>query len=137
MKSFFITSVLAASAAVAQTVKQSSPFFLRLTSNNSTYDGRYLSACHTGAALQALCVGKTEVTNRDSSTFYLNTTVYNGRESETGILGWDMKLAPGADGTQTIVGEPLSLEFNAGTNVALPWLAVRASVIPSMPPCLG
>ena len=134
MKSLPIALVLASSGAVAQTIKQSSPFFLRLTSNNSTYNGRYLTACHTGAALQALCVGKTEVTNRDSSTFYLNTTVYNGREAETGILGWDMKLAQDADGSQMIVGEPLSLEFNAGTNVALPWLAVFPSVIPVLFP---
>ncbi|KAK1756197.1 hypothetical protein QBC47DRAFT_379383 [Echria macrotheca] len=125
MKSAIIAGVFAATAAMGQTIKQSEPFFLKVTSSNLTIDGKFLYSCHAGAALQTLCLGSRDVptTNVNSATFYLNTTVYEGKESDTGNLIWNLVLAPGADGSQQIVSEPLTFQYTPGSNVAITWFA--------------
>ena len=64
----FITAFLAlAGVAAAQTV-QSKPFNLVLSSADKTLNGQILNACHTGAAIESLCVGY------NGTDFHFNTT---------------------------------------------------------------
>ncbi|KAK5654093.1 hypothetical protein OQA88_7524 [Cercophora sp. LCS_1] len=128
MKSNFIAAavaVLGSTPVLAQTPIQSDPFFLKIVSSNSSLDGRYLYACHTGAATETLCLGKVETpaANRDSATFYWNTTSYDNTPATSGVLIWNLKLAMGSDGTQQIVPSPMTLQYNPGTNVATTWFS--------------
>lgn len=128
MKSTFFAgalAVLASSPVLAQTTTQSDPFFLKISSSNSSLDGRYLYACHSGAATETLCLGaaSTPAANRDSATFFWNTTSYDNIPSSTGVLVWNLKLAIGSDGTQVVVSSPMTLQYNPGTNVAVTWFS--------------
>ena len=54
---FTIPTILAlAGLASAQDI-QSKPFKLSLTSADKNFNGKGVSACHTGAAIEALCIG--------------------------------------------------------------------------------
>lgn len=77
MKSTTISlSVLALGAlALAQDYNQSAPFYLVSKSHNSPYNDVNFGACHTGAAIESVCVG-------GNSTFQLNTT----SDASVGIL---------------------------------------------------
>ncbi|KAK3357034.1 hypothetical protein B0T25DRAFT_516548 [Lasiosphaeria hispida] len=125
MKSTFFAGALAAltsSASVvsAQTYNQTGPFFLQVKSDNATLNGRYLYACHSGAAQETLCIGKvdTPATNRASASFFWNTTVYEGEQSPVGALIWNLALAQNPDGTSMVVSSPMTLDYTPGTNVA-------------------
>jgi hypothetical protein len=77
-------------AAWAQDV-QSDPFYLSLQSTNGTLDGQKLAACHTGAAIESLCL-----TGGDGSTFFFNTTTgtdtpVKGYEP-SGVLVWNLPV---------------------------------------------
>jgi len=122
----FALIVALAASAVAQT-NQSVPFNLKVSSSNSSIDGRYLFTCHAGAALNALCLTTTDVTtvNPSTSTFYLNYTRYGEpvNYSDSGVLVNNLKMAPG--NSFPFVSEPMSLLLTAGSNVAVAWFQVR------------
>ncbi|KAK2766282.1 hypothetical protein FQN54_007799 [Arachnomyces sp. PD_36] len=105
---------LLAGAVVAQEVK-SDPFNLVIESDDKKLDGQQLVACHTGAAIESLCLyGDT------GSEFYVNTT--KGSQSPldgydpSGKLIWDLPL-----GNET-APSPMSFWSDPSTNVALPLL---------------
>ena len=50
------TCIVAACLAFIASAKQSDPFFLVLHSDDSTLNGKALTACHEGAAIEGLCV---------------------------------------------------------------------------------
>lgn len=62
-----VSSLLFSGLAVAQT--QSKPFNLVVKSDDKSLDGAALAACHSGAAIESLCIA-----GDDGSEFYFNTT---------------------------------------------------------------
>jgi len=121
-----LVTLLSSTAVQAQTeIRKSEPFFLKVVSaTNATLNGRYLTACHAGAALETLCVDKTDIptTNPAYGTFYLNTTVWAGVEQEAGTLVWDLRLADGM-----VVPSAMDLRYSPGTNVAQTWVTPSVS----------
>ncbi|KAJ6155675.1 hypothetical protein N7470_006241 [Penicillium chermesinum] len=96
MKSFaVVSSLLLLGAATAQEV-QSKPFELIIESAKKSYNGQQLSACHTGAAIESLCLAGNSGTH-----FYLNTT--KGEEAPIkgsglpGTLVWNLPIGNGMD----------------------------------------
>ncbi|EGO58266.1 hypothetical protein NEUTE1DRAFT_63973 [Neurospora tetrasperma FGSC 2508] len=121
MKSFTLSGVLAAltatAAVQAQTYSQDGPFNLKLKSDDSSLDGKYLYACHAGAAIESLCLGSTESpAGSSSASFYYNYTVNDNVPSNSGLLIWNLQ-ANGQDGVIT-VSSPLSFNYDPGSNVA-------------------
>ncbi|KAK4192106.1 hypothetical protein QBC35DRAFT_553776 [Podospora australis] len=110
------TSALAA-AILTPFQNQTGPFYLRVTSViNETFDGSFLVACRTGNLNQGLCLGPDTVNNH-TWYFFWNYTILNGKPSETGLLTWTLpSLSPTALG----FSEAMSLNFQPGSNVALP-----------------
>ncbi|UNI15594.1 hypothetical protein JDV02_002116 [Purpureocillium takamizusanense] len=100
--------------AAAQDV-QSKPFNLVLQSADKSLDGVKLAACHSGAAIESLCLA-----GRDSGpSFYLNTTQgstspLSGYEP-AGALIWNLPIGGGG-----VASEPMSFYTDPSTNVALP-----------------
>ena len=98
-----------------QTVNQSAPFYLRLQSRNTTYNGSYLFAGHAGAAIESFL----PTTNKSmASTFNFNITNYGtSQDSSYNVTGHPGIL------TWTLVGgnfeAPSSAQFvyNPSTNV--------------------
>lgn len=94
-----ISSLLLLGAATAQEV-QSKPFYLAIQSANKTLNGEKLSACHSGAAIESLCLAG------DGSQFNLNTTT--GEESPikgqapAGTLTWKLPYSENG-GTSPLV----------------------------------
>lgn len=105
MKSFTLSGVFAAltatAAVQAQTYTQDGPFNLKLKSDDSSLDGKYLYACHAGSS---------------SASFYYNYTVNDNVPSNSGLLIWNLQ-ATGQDGVIT-VSSPLSFNYDPGSNVA-------------------
>ena len=62
-----VIAALLAGSAAAQTV-QSKPFNLVAQSSDNSINGKGFSACHTGAAIESLCIGP------DKAVFHHNTT---------------------------------------------------------------
>lgn len=102
----------------------SKPFSLVLTSENSTINGSTLSACHTGAALESLCLSKGGgVSNPNpipATTFNFNTSADpftpNATLGTPGILTWTLKTSS--------IDVPSSVYFNYDptTDSAIPIL---------------
>lgn len=131
MKSFTLSGVIAAltatAAVQAQTYSQDGPFYLKLKSNDTSLDGKYLYACHAGAAIESLCLGSTQdPAGASSSSFYYNYTVNDNVPSNSGLLIWNLQ-ASGADGPIT-VSSPLSFNYDPGSNVATTLFMVRYSL---------
>ncbi|PFH60706.1 hypothetical protein XA68_10505 [Ophiocordyceps unilateralis] len=107
-----LSSLLLSGFAAAQWV-QSKPFHLVLHSSDRYLDGKNLTACHTGAAIESLCL-----TNGGGSTFYLNTT--EGAQSPlkgyepSGILVWNLPIKPSP------YSESMRFSVEPSSNVALP-----------------
>ncbi|KAL3418556.1 hypothetical protein PVAG01_10272 [Phlyctema vagabunda] len=128
MKTSMIASFLALAAStpvLAQYTNQSAPFQLILVSENKTIDGTALSACHAGAAIEALCVGSKAgygvPVPSSSTTFTFNTSTSTGSTvnetiGETGYVTWELR------GGNFNLSSPLGLTYNPSSNVALPLL---------------
>ncbi|QUC23448.1 uncharacterized protein UV8b_07689 [Ustilaginoidea virens] len=110
MKTSALSSALAfIGLATAQEV-QSQPFNLVIKSQNKELDGRALSTCHSGAAIESLCL-----LPGSKATFHLNTTTGEepGPGGVSGALTWDLPAEPPIPSTMTFSIDP-------STNVALP-----------------
>lgn len=87
-----LASIIAFGVAAAQPhlppPTQSGPFALKVESSNKTIDGRSLSACHSGAGFESLCL------STKPSEFYFNTTSYDADQvdgySKTGLVVYNM-----------------------------------------------
>ena len=117
--------LLLAVAVSAQFYNETSePFNLVLTSDNTTINGSTLSACHTGAALESLCLssggGVSNPTPIAATTFNFNTSTDPFTPNPTigtpGILTWTLKT--------TSLDVPSSVYFNYDptTDIAIPIL---------------
>ncbi|PHH64513.1 hypothetical protein CDD81_4292 [Ophiocordyceps australis] len=105
---------LGAIAATAQDV-QSRPFKLIIQSADKTLNDLQFATCHTGAAIESICLG-----GNDGATFYFNTTQGSQSPIEgyepSGVLVWNLV------GESFFVSEPMSLYLDPSTNVGLPLL---------------
>ncbi|EAT86011.1 hypothetical protein HBI56_023840 [Parastagonospora nodorum] len=95
MKTTFSVAALVAAASAQQYNITSKGFQLVLTSDDGAINSA-VSACHTGAALESLCLSKTSDPSKPSpfDTFYFNTTstseppVNHTELGAEGILTW-------------------------------------------------
>lgn len=114
MKTAISALALFAAAARAQLYynETSAPFNLVLSSENSTINGTTLSACHTGAALESLCLsqggGVSNPTPLPAVQFNFNTSsdpyTPNATLGTPGILTWTLQT--------TTIDVPSSVYFN-------------------------
>ncbi|KAL2205924.1 hypothetical protein CC79DRAFT_1369363 [Sarocladium strictum] len=112
----FSVVLLAAIAglASAQNDVQSKPFRLELCSDDKSLNGKGLTACHTGAAIESLCLydGK-------GSDFRFNTTKGDTAQAKgytpSGELIFNLPLSD-----KSSVSSAMSFSIEASTNVAIP-----------------
>lgn len=88
------TSALLSGLAAADDI-QSKPFKLVLDSEDGSINGKSLYSCHSGAAIEALCVGNTVPDGY--GTYYLNTTQGSTGSplkgySDFGKLVWNLPI---------------------------------------------
>ncbi|KAJ5733755.1 hypothetical protein N7493_002541 [Penicillium malachiteum] len=114
MKSLLALSSFLLLGAVAAQEVQSKPFYLVIASaGKKSYNGQKLAACHTGAAIESICLAGTS-----GSEFYLNTT--KGEEAAikgeglSGTLIWNLPYNGDED-----LSEPMNFYSDPSTNVAL------------------
>ncbi|KAL9115817.1 MAG: hypothetical protein Q9227_000185 [Pyrenula ochraceoflavens] len=106
------------SPVLAQYTDPSAPFNLvLLSSTNTTLNGSSLAACHTGAAIESLCVTGGAV-SPGSDTFTLNTSA--SAPSPPPAIGNPGYLIYVLQGSNFNESEPLSLYIDPASNVALP-----------------
>jgi hypothetical protein len=121
---FSIASLIAAASAQGFYNITSKPFQLLLTSEDGTINDT-ISACHTGAALESLCLSNSNTTSKPEptqySTFNFNSSVYAQAPPNDialgvpGILTWFLPVG-------NIGPVPSSVYFNydPSTNIAVP-----------------
>ncbi len=113
------TALLALGASLTSAqyyANQSAPFYLQLSSSNTTVDGAILASCHEGAAIEGLCLGG-GLPADSSSTYYLN---YTTQQTPDPVLGYTGLLTWVLHGGNFELSSPLSLQFNPTSNVAAP-----------------
>lgn len=109
MKTIAVSSLLLLGAATAQQI-QSKPFNLVIQSANKSLNGEQLSACHSGAAIESLCLAGA------GSEFYLNTT--QGQQapieglSPSGTLIWKLPYINQNNGTSPFPNHPRAASNN-------------------------
>jgi hypothetical protein len=103
-------------------VNQSAPFHLVLISDDDAVNGSTLSACHTGAAIESLCLSNGNSTSSPTpipaATFYFNTSAIPqpaSPGSTPGILGYTLQATPPIPSSVEFVYDPI-------VNYALPQL---------------
>ncbi|KAK4187521.1 cell wall protein RHD3 [Podospora australis] len=90
---------------------QSAPFSLKISdAADASLNNKYLYACHSGAAIEQLCLGDKAEHADAYSTYYHNTSEWS---SGTGTLVWNL---PYSDG---IASSGLTFAYNPASNVVL------------------
>lgn len=121
MRAATIASALAfaASSVNAQYyANQTAPFYLVLSSQNTTLNGSTISACHEGAAIEGLCIGGPLTTT--SQTFTFNFSDASGQTPAptginlTGLLTYELR------GGNFNLSSPMQLSISPTSNVATP-----------------
>ncbi|RDA84539.1 hypothetical protein CP532_3744 [Ophiocordyceps camponoti-leonardi (nom. inval.)] len=117
MKLIVTISALLFSSFVTADDIQSKPFNLVIKSADKVLNGQKFSACHSGAAIESLCVS-----GRNGAQFFFNTTEGSqppipGYEP-SGVVVWNLPLG----GDPDHVSEPMTFWNDPSTNVALPLL---------------
>ncbi|KAI1460954.1 hypothetical protein F4805DRAFT_350896 [Annulohypoxylon moriforme] len=97
---------------------QSAPFNLVLSSSNSTLNGQKLSACHSGAAVESLCLDSS-VSTPEFQTFYFNGSAQAPTTPgflPSGLITWTFT------GGQPPFTENTAMQFfyNPASNLAFP-----------------
>ncbi|KAJ4144297.1 hypothetical protein LMH87_003187 [Akanthomyces muscarius] len=110
------SSILLSSLAAADDI-QSKPFKLVLDSEDGSINGKTISSCHSGAAIEGLCIG--ESAPDAYSTYYLNTTQGSTGSpvqgySDSGKLVWNLPVQGQAE------SEAMEFYYDPSTNVAHP-----------------
>ncbi|KAJ2980419.1 hypothetical protein NQ176_g2651 [Zarea fungicola] len=101
MKSIVVSmSLLAATMAVSAQIIQSRPFSIRLNSEDKSVDGQYVGACHSGAAIESLCLSSRPV------TMHFNTTT--NETDATGLLTWYLPGNLQVDSAMRLLTNPSS-----------------------------
>ncbi|KAK9438076.1 hypothetical protein VB005_09081 [Metarhizium brunneum] len=110
MKSTAVLSSLALGGLAAGQTVQSKPFNLLVQSDSKELDGRALGTCHTGAAIESICL-----LSDAKAVFNLNTTegAQPGPGGLSGVLAWTLPSQPPIPSSMSFYTDP-------STNVALP-----------------
>lgn len=125
MKTALSIAALLASASAQYYNISSNPFQIVLTSDNGCINDT-VSACHTGAAIESLCLSNSNTTSKRSpipySTFGFNTSVYSQPSNDTnlgtpGIVTWSLPTSNAGN-----ISSSLEFSYDPTTNVALPLL---------------
>ncbi|KAI1860479.1 hypothetical protein JX265_009878 [Neoarthrinium moseri] len=117
-KTLALLSALGLATAQSNYPFQSAPFNLVISSSiNETLNGRKLGGCHSGAAVESLCLYD-GAAQESFYTFYFNTTsdATDPDTLQTGLLTWNLPLG---DGT---FNEPMSFRYNPASNLAFPFI---------------
>ncbi|KAI0007462.1 hypothetical protein F4779DRAFT_591787 [Xylariaceae sp. FL0662B] len=117
-----LASALSLAFAQNDYTNQSAPFSLVLSSTvNETLNGLKLAACHAGSQTEALCIAEGGLEDPSFTTFYFNTSIplpgQIPNDLQTGILTW---LYPGGDNPTISFSQAMSIQYNAGSNLAFP-----------------
>ena len=112
---FFALPLIPFVASQSNYPNQSAPFNLYLSSTNETLDNIPLSACHSGAAIESLCIDTRNDSASEFDTFYFNYTTLT-IPSPSGILTWNLV------GSGFVENEAMAFIYNPTSNVALPLL---------------
>ncbi|KAG6038696.1 hypothetical protein E4U41_003864 [Claviceps citrina] len=107
-----LVPLAAAGGPVAGQDIQSRPFHLVIQSADKSLNGSAFSTCHTGAAIESICLYR-----GSNATFHHNTTegVQPGPGGVPGLLTWELPSRPPIPSSMTFSTDP-------STNVALPLL---------------
>lgn len=119
MRAFTVFPALVAlffSATSAQTFpNQSGPYALKVSSDDAAINGKYLYACHSGAAIEQLCLGDKGENPSTFGSYYFNSSEWseevNG--SKTGVLVWNLPLQ------DTFASSALTFSYNPASNVVV------------------
>lgn len=110
---------LAAPAMAQLYPNQTGSFHLKLTNTNSDLDNTYLYACHSGAAIEQLCLGNKTLRDDGFGTFYLNYSANSlVNDKPAGALVWNLPFTSAGGAIQT-ASSPLSFSYNPTSNVAI------------------
>ncbi|KAJ4295350.1 hypothetical protein N0V90_007362 [Kalmusia sp. IMI 367209] len=124
MKLVLPTLALAlAASTTAQYDIQSKPFRLVLSSRDDKVNGQTLSACHTGAAIESLCLSNSSSTSKPdpiaAATFRFNTSSTDQTPvspgGAPGVLTYELQSTPPIPSSLQFFYDPI-------TNYALPLL---------------
>lgn len=122
------TSIITLSLAAAINAQfyneTSKPFQLVLISDDTTVNGTTLSACHTGAALESLCLSSgNSVSNPNSiapATFNFNTSTDpftpDAKLGTPGILTWTLETSSGS------IPSSVHFDYDPTTDITVPIL---------------
>jgi hypothetical protein len=114
---------LAATASAQDYNETSRPFQLVLSSSNKTIDGQKLAACHTGAAIESLCLTGSYLGAGSRPlppvAFHFNTSASTVTGNETlgkpGILTYDLPATP-------LIPSSVTFFYDPTADTALPLL---------------
>lgn len=100
---------------------QSAPFHLVLESENKTINGQYLAACHTGAAIESLCLAGIPSPSKPGE---INAPTFNFNTSESYLPTVEGNSPPGLityqlRGSNFNISQPMNMQVWRATNVAL------------------
>ncbi|EGX89440.1 hypothetical protein CCM_07692 [Cordyceps militaris CM01] len=91
---------LASAMAVSAQNYQSKPFNIQIISEDANVNSQYIGACHSGAAIESLCLTTRPV------TMHLNST--SERDPDGGLLTWLLPSNPPVDSAMRLVLNPSS-----------------------------
>lgn len=102
--------------------EMSKPFNLVLTSDNTTINGKTLATCHSGAALETLCLSTGDAVPATSFNFNTSTDAFtpNATLGTPGILTWLLKT------TSIEVSSSVYFSYDPSTDLAVPVLTPGA-----------
>lgn len=92
MKTAALATILGSAMVVSGQDIQSKPFNIQLESDNKDLNGQYIGACHSGAAIESLCLSSRPV------TMHLNGS--STEDHDNGLLTW---LLPSSKFTRPVL----------------------------------
>ncbi|KAH6853196.1 hypothetical protein B0I37DRAFT_358741 [Chaetomium sp. MPI-CAGE-AT-0009] len=116
LTTFPALAALLLSTAAAQTFpNQFGPYALKVTSDDATINGKYLYACHSGAAIEQLCIGEKGEYAAASGSYYFNSSDWSEEVdgSKTGVLIWNLPLQ------DAHASSALTFNYSPASNVVL------------------
>lgn len=104
MLAAILSTLLLGGIAGAQDV-QSRPFNLVIRSADKLFNGKRFTSCHTGAAIESLCIASLASSNFLSNTTEGSQSSLKGYEPPS-VLVWNLPIGNGERSLNPIVGRP-------------------------------